>query len=285
MMFHDRRKLGAINRMAAVSAAYVGPGDIVTTGWLGWWSPARAFKAGITVPAVRLHFADGTNIIYSTLAGGGVDYSSLASDITTHGAITSFPNMYDQSGTGLDLSLVSGTSPSYTASALGAFPGVTFGGNVSNFSTGNLTQSGPFSYSAVLKNTVSSGNETIACNGITGSSVFGHANSPPEQIYIYSGGAAGIHSNATLSAFHAMQAVLQSGAGNSFLNVDGVDSAEAGDIGTPSFSAQPFRIGADQSGGTNWNAVLMEFGLYNGSLFSSRSALNSNQHGSSGYSF
>lgn len=280
-MFHYRRAFGAI-RTPFVGAAvgYQGPGDIATAANWKSWHGLRAFRASTTpgTAAIQVRYANTDSVTYSTLANGSVDFSTLASDIATRGSGANplVEQWFDQTGNG-DHQQAAGTfRPTLKPSAIGGFPSVLFSGAQVLNGPIAFTLSQPTSFSLVAKNTGTT-NSMMMCSE-TQSVQAAYFPAGPDIFYAFGGGASSESVPAPANVFHAGQFIIQGGAGNGHLHLDGVDSPGTSDVGTGTFTGLVLHVGGQGGGTTFFTGELVEGGLYNGSLFSVRSAMNTNQH-------
>ncbi len=273
--------------------AYAGPGDVVSGAYL-WVSPARAYSAAFAAtlgPVMDLVDQAGANpVTINILATGYVDTAAIAAWVTANSVSTiKVAKLYDQSGNARHVSNATlATMPTLVLNAINSTLPVIDNPTGANFflaTSGTHSVPLPYSYSAVWKTFASNSAGGLAggaANGSTSSS-FGVDATPAFGFRLNGVNTFKQTYTNPHTAFHAGQAVAVSGASNSTLNIDGTEST-----GTYAavISAEAIRVMREGSGGASFPGKIAEVGIW-AAAFSGpqRTAMNANQHGTTGYNF
>ncbi len=271
------------------AAAYQGPGDVLS-GWLTWYSPARAYSAAFAATGgAIMDIVDGSGANQTTiniLATGFVDLVTLNAWIVLHGT-AHVKTLYDQSGNSRNVTNATVSQmPTITQSALNGLPGLTgtAAANSNMTSTATFTRASPYSWAAVAKRTAN--NTTLqALIGSSGAlNVSMGFHSTANTVYVDGSGSSKITlGSVTDNSFHAIQGVVNGA--SSIIAADGTEST--GSAGSTGFSTNTSRI-MRFAGGSSMDGMWMEGGMYPGAFTGGGggqiSSINSNAHdATSGY--
>lgn len=263
-------KKAIVDLIPVQSTAYVGPGDLVASAlaWYGLRAYSLATAGNNCVDIVRA--SDSTTNTFTTLANGSVDLASITTFLaSTTGKIT---KLYDQTGGGLHVVQASdGSRPTFTFSAIGSLPGISFPSPTYLQSAGNISATSiPWSASTAI-NRGSSAIAVVAAVQPGGAAPIAIGTDTSGKIGIY----ASSWKTATCanSANHSIQAVGNNT--SSTIDVDGTDAGiSPGSRGIPAGAVALGRDGfGDYFGGT-----LYEFGFWGGGFDATQKAnLTTNQ--------
>lgn len=259
-----------LNFLFASASGYTGPGDIVS-GALGWWGLRAYNNAAIGTKCVRLiRASDSTQQDFNTVAGGGVDLTSISSFLaaTTGKVVT----LYDQSGNTLDLTQATDANrPLWTGSVVGSLPGVNFDTTAKTLASAGNTPATAQAYTMnfVSKQTGNTGSNASIL-AIAGGGQIDYTSSGT-KVGIYNGGSFVTSTSFTASIFHAAQGIFNGA--SSIIYVDG--TSDAVNIGNTNTTA----ANAMQMGLNGLVAYVCEAGMWpSGFSGANNSSMNSNQH-------
>lgn len=207
---------------------FVGPGDVQTTGWSGWWG-LRAFsaaKVGTKAAQLCLHSTPATCQDINSLANGKFDTASAA---TFCSSACDVATLYDQSGNGLDATQATAANrPAYTPNCLGTLPCMTVAGGSQGLATGNHNGGPPVTMVGMASNTSNTGfGQNVIADGGNGNQLNYHAATTHIEMDCLTGGAV---ATVTGSAFHAMEGVCAAGTNGIVLVVDSAVSTATGTV-------------------------------------------------------
>lgn len=273
----------------ATVTGYQGPGDAVS-GIVSFGSCARVATAALALPTTKLCdlvLNAAPTTVVCTLRGttsGFVDLSLCFDGVTVPATVCvstcNISKVYDQAG-GLASGWINSTAaqqPKLTFSALNGLPGMTSTNAAATnlVSTSTLSQTAPFSLFAVYERTSTVASQWVISYG--GNAVSGPSTVLANNATYRSASASVLNVAANDNAYHAAQAI-QNGASTS-ISADGTTTT--GNIANGNISAATSEVARSPST-ASVDGTIMEFGLVSGAF--SISAMNSNQHGSSGYNF
>lgn len=265
------------------SAAYTGPGDVVS-GAFGWWGLRAYNLAQVGTKVANIcNSGDANCADVNSLSNGDFDVATATgSPLSCGGAggTCTVKILYDQTGANacggsacdLNTSTSAATRPTLTFNCIGTKPCMTFNGS-SQFlrSSGSVTaKAQPNTLSAVAQTTNTGANRHIIGHVSGAANQLGYpTTNNTAQVY------AGSNVTATASAgsYHALQGV-QNGA-SCDINVDGASST--GNCGTQDFSGQVFM---GQIFSSQWmSGQVLEVGAWNIAFNGTQSSnMSSNQH-------
>jgi hypothetical protein len=254
--------LTGAGKHGVAAAAYQGPGDVITSGWIAWWG-LRAFSVatkGTNCCRVKQNSSDtGDELdIITNATTGVVDNASITSHLagSTVPGVGRFYTLYDQSGNSrpvLDvgatcLVILTAHGTPYTASGAGSLVTAAIA----------TTFSQPFTVVHVSRTSAGSGQNIVWS---AGTPEVGHTHGGAggaNTVYMYAGGGAP-YTAAAEATIHALIHVFDGA--SSVINVDGTDttglSTGGSGIGGGGTMNYP------SSSGTH---TMFECGVYNGIL-------------------
>jgi hypothetical protein len=136
---------------------YVGFGDIVTA--TGYWGTRAYTFASIGNRVIRLRRdSDNAEIDFVTVAGGGLDFTSVIGINAFKGSANLFvTQLYDQTGNGVHFAQATAANqPQFKLNVINGLPGIFYVSATPLFLVTNLTESvsAPYSFSAVSNRTI-----------------------------------------------------------------------------------------------------------------------------------
>lgn len=245
-------------RAVAGGAAYVGPGNVITTAD-AWWG-LRAYNAAYATgsnPCIDIvKTLDGSApMTINILATGALDVATIAA----LGYGVSVSKLYDQSGNALHMVQATlAQMPILTLSAVGALPAMTFDdiGSTRSLRSGVLTRAQPFNISGVMKRTGGiTGFNAVVCN--SGSTVIFEPLNSANGFTLNAG--AVVSGTATDNVLHAINGTYNGA--SSTLNVNSIETT--GDVLTGAFSGVAIDIGRRfGAGASSFNGLICEAGIW-----------------------
>jgi hypothetical protein len=273
-----RRKLFVQSVVPAVfTQSYTGIGNLpgIPTP-LGWWG-LRGYTAAYSGNCIQISDQFFGNTQDIGLVNHYVDVASIITWELAHGQ-SYVSKWYDQSGNGLDMG-IGNQIPTFNQNLLSGFPAVRFvsstGAYLKNLT--GIVQNAPYFTSWVARRITNF--STVQEVFGTGDGVRSGFSATPNFIGM-SGGGSGIAA-AVDNVFHAAQLNYMSGTNSSImvdgttttgLNVFPINMTSQIAIGGPGFAQ-------------DLDAEVCEVGVWGGDQSANFSAINTNQHGSSGYNF
>jgi hypothetical protein len=264
---------------ASDSAAYAGPGDIVS-GALAWCGLRAYSAAAIGSNCVRLvRASDSAQQDFVTLADGTLDVASIATFLaaTTGKVVT----LYDQTGNGKDVTQATDANrPVFALNVIGSRPAMQFlrASSTELRSSGSVaTGSQPWTFSLVARRTGDTNNYGMALSVDPGASTvaMGYTDSVNTGT-LY----AGSHGTTTVSDAATHSLIGEANGASSDLCVDGASNTVSSGTGAPT---GPFAFGTDGYG-TLVTANIFEGGVWSGAFSAgNKTAMAANQAAYWGY--
>jgi hypothetical protein len=259
---------------------YIGPGDVVSSAF-AWWG-LRGYTAAYSTgsnPALDIVDQAGANqLTVNILSNGRLDVASISAWVTANSVSTiKVKRMYDQSGNTRHMNQATlANMPVLNLTGFGSLPAVVFtaASSQSLGVTGGLTLAQPITASFVW-NRVAGGSDQEPINW--GPLVVQSQNA--NNLRISAG--TNLDLAATNGSWHATQAIFNNTSGASY--TDGASAT--GTVGTGAPSTNGLAMGAPSVSGF-FNGSIAEAGWWASGFNSTQAGnVNTNQHGSNGYSF
>lgn len=268
----------------AKTAAYTGPGDIVSsaTAWWGLQAYSAAYAAPGTNPAIDLH-NDGSGAFVATiniLSTGLLDTATAATVIA--GGASRIGKAYDQTGNGRHITqATNGQRPQLQLNVLGTLPSMFFDGVTRGDvlqTAGAVTIPQPYSYEAVAQISAAGGVRPII--GSVGDTATSLAYRAGSLSAVLSSGAGEIAQATSQSAFHCWQGICPSNTGT--IQSDGSATTAAG-IGTTGYTTA-LTLGSNQAGGF-WDGYIGDCGIWSLDNTAFLTSMNANAHSAKRWNF
>jgi hypothetical protein len=267
-------KFGQLRRGAAAPLVYAGgPGDVVS-GALAYWGLRAYTIASIGTNAIRLRrSSDNSESDFATIAGGGLNLSSIAS---FKGAANLFVvTLYDQTGSGFHLTQASsGSQQPFTLNGLGSLPIM---GGLSSGNFGQISRAtGPVDTSPYSCSTVAKSSTVAVVNAVSfmdGPQVGFDVGDVANIAYLSDGGI--VTGAASDAAWHALQVISNGGTSDVVVN----GTSNSGAVGTNNMNGGIIGMFEGGNGGNLSSPFITECGWWPGALSGAQiTNLNSNQH-------
>jgi hypothetical protein len=278
----------AVEGVMAISAAYVGPGDVVS-GAVFWLSPYFGYNAAYRGHAVELREDGGnTTQIFDIQSSGHIDMAAVS---TFKGANNLFVRtLYDQTGNGNNYTQTTNANqPPFLLNQVGTQPAIVTDGVTAyslDIASTTISQSYPMSFAWMgMQNAASSGAwQFVWCDEVGGSNQLdcfysdGIGQGPG-----YTDGAV-LNSSVSNNNLHAVAVSAISGANAGVINVDGTENTTTL---SGSFSIAPgdgLHLFQFPTGARRLNGPTGEFGLWPvGFTGTQRTNVNNNIHSRWGF--
>lgn len=252
---------------------YVGPGDIVTTGWITWIG-LRAFSSATKgTAAIRVRrTSDNAEKDFATLANGKLDVDAAY----IPGTIVKF---YDQSGNSRHLEQATAANQAAINTAgIGSNATADFTSSSSQFyaTAATITQSQPMTFTAAV-NWIAGAAKVIwgGSGGLSNPALFADLDAA-NSATIYAG--SDVFDTAADGAWHSLAGMLNSGPCD--MNIDGV--AHTGTNGGANFSTHSLQLGSH--GGAFYNGKFANGGMNSAAFTGTQSSdMHSNNSAFWGY--
>jgi len=262
---------------AAAPPAYVGAGDALGAPII-YGGLRSLYAAAASVLSVALKFNTGSAIGYYTIAGGGLNLSTYASDLATFGSPVNVSTFYDQSGT--NNHWIAGTMPNWNLTGMGSLPSIDYVSSTPSYLTTTVNIAAainqPFTIAFVARCTNAAfGSYQYVLSDSAGGGSAALSFSPsavPPNVGSYAGGAAAAIQTVTVGTFAAIVCVLNGASSATYVN--GVSGSVAS-IGTAGLIVGQLWLGNSTDTPHGLDGGIVELGIWSGDKSSSVGAFTS----------